>query len=520
MWFELVDRNGEPLGPADKLHGPLGDVADFRRALKDSRSDSADLDGVEASLLKVYKDRKTYISRIALATNDPIARFGKQMETALIVEVPKVWFQLVDGGTRRPLEDAVCLPLANLRVEKLREAAKAKFSELFPKTVKASDLKVYESWEEYNKRTGGIPLLTDSSIENFGKSRETALIVEVPKVWFQLVDAWRRDDLLHYAKLTNWVVDTGLRMTTQLQPQTWPKLVKEQYFYNGGSLREFCKPLGEVKKRVIADCSVVGAAQAHELLNTYGGGQSRGQVDRIRRHYITDCNQEAHYCESKWWKLSVDSGYALSKLGRIISTETQLDIYKYAKSIGAGFLGTAYELLLHNAVHGAFAKSEPIVLKIPQRSEFDRIEICVQHVISSGESEQSCYDCLATLDKNTYWYPAYSFFPFIDAVTTCKAISSTSGHSDTILAYIQVTIQKHKKFKPDRLKRLNEEIDKTPQLKGLRRVFVVVGPDSDIGNTFTLRDAPDQDAFLSCFDRDQLEPQHQEEQHPPPPSEE
>ncbi|KAE9067668.1 hypothetical protein PF010_g27372 [Phytophthora fragariae] len=353
MWFELVDRNGEPLGPADKLHGPLGDVADFRRALKDSRSDSADLDGVEASLLKVYKDRKTYISRIALATNDPIARFGKQMETALIVEVPKVWFQLVDGGTRRPLEDAVCLPLANLRVEKLREAAKAKFSELFPKTVKASDLKVYESWEEYHKRTGGIPLLTDSSIENFGKSRETALIVEVPKVWFQLVDggtrravtAWRRDDLLHYAKLTNWVVDTGLRMTTQLQPQTWPKLVKEQYFYNGGSLREFWV---------------------------------------------------------KW-------------------------------------------------------------------IEFD---------------------------------------------------ATTSLIATKKLIIVRVTIQKHKKFKPDRLKRLNEEIDKTPQLKGLRRVFVVVGPDSDIGNTFTLRDAPDQDAFLSCFDRDQLEPQHQEEQHPPPPSEE
>ncbi|KAE9143351.1 hypothetical protein PF006_g11608 [Phytophthora fragariae] len=481
MWFELVDRNGEPLGPADKLHGPLGDVADFRRALKDSRSDSADLDGVEASLLKVYKDRKTYISRIALATNDPIARFGKQMETALIVEVPKVWFQLVDGGTRRPLEDAVCLPLANLRVEKLREAAKAKFSELFPKTVKASDLKVYESWEEYNKRTGGIPLLTDSSIENFGKSRETALIVEVPKVWFQLVDGGTRRAVTVYKSM---------------------QVYKDQV--EGGLL------------------------SADSIVNEHGKTSRsalilegpKGQVDRIRRHYITDCNQEAHYCESKWWKLSVDSGYALSKLGRIISTETQLDIYKYAKSIGAGFLGTAYELLLHNAVHGAFAKSEPIVLKIPQRSEFDRIEICVQHVISSGESEQSCYDCLATLDKNTYWYPAYSFFPFIDAVTTCKAISSTSGHSDTILAYIQVTIQKHKKFKPDRLKRLNEEIDKTPQLKGLRRVFVVVGPDSDIGNTFTLRDAPDQDAFLSCFDRDQLEPQHQEEQHPPPPSEE
>nr|KAE8934789.1 hypothetical protein PF009_g15246 [Phytophthora fragariae] len=208
-----------------------------------------------------------------------------------------------------------------------------------------------------------------------------------------------------------------------------------------------------------------------------------------------------------WWNIAVDSGYALSKMGRIVGTEQLLKVYKCAQSIGAGFLGTAYELLLHNVVHGASAKGESVVLKTQQGSEFDRIEIRVPHVNSSGEDEETCYACLATLNKDTYWYPAYPFFPFIDAVTMCKVFSSTSGHSKTVVAYIQVTTQKEKKFKPDRLKRLNEEIYKNPQLKDLKRAFVVVGPDSNVCKTFHLRDAPDQGAFLtvvSCFDPDLL----------------
>ncbi|KAE8964347.1 hypothetical protein PR001_g29081, partial [Phytophthora rubi] len=195
VWFQLVDGGTRrPLEDAVCLPFANLRVEKLREAAKAKFSELFPKT-VKASDLKVYESWEEYNKRtggIPLLTDSSIENFGKSRETALIVEVPKVWFQLVDGGTRRPLEDAVCLPFANLRVEKLREAAKAKFSELFPKTVKASDLKVYESWEEYNKRTGGIPLLTDSSIENFGKSRETALIVEVPKVWFQLVDGGTR----------------------------------------------------------------------------------------------------------------------------------------------------------------------------------------------------------------------------------------------------------------------------------------------------------------------------------------
>ncbi|KAE9064308.1 hypothetical protein PF010_g28661 [Phytophthora fragariae] len=186
MWFELVNRNGQPLGPADKLQGPLANVTDFWRALKGSRSSSADLDGVKASLLKVYRDRETYEKRISLAANDSIEGLGKEMETALIVEVPKVWFQLMDGGS---LKDPMCVPPCHLRVEDLCSAAKAKFGDLLPKIVRASDLKVYQDLKEHGKPAGGTPLSMDSGIEKYGKRRENALIVEVPKIWFQLMDS-------------------------------------------------------------------------------------------------------------------------------------------------------------------------------------------------------------------------------------------------------------------------------------------------------------------------------------------
>ncbi|KAE9174468.1 hypothetical protein PF004_g26652 [Phytophthora fragariae] len=499
MWFELVDRNGEPLGPADKLHGPLGDVADFRRALKDSRSDSADLDGVEASLLKVYKDRKTYISRIALATNDPIARFGKQMETALIVEVPKVWFQLVDGGTRRPLEDAVCLPLANLRVEKLREAAKAKFSELFPKTVKASDLKVYESWEEYNKRTGGIPLLTDSSIENFGKSRETALIVEVPKVWFQLVDGGTRravtgatsipfsesgrvSDLCAAAKAMHKDSILGGVAVSDLKVYKSMQVYKDQV--EGGLLSadSIVNEHGKTSRSAL----ILEGPKYASLLRKRPGGDIRQLLneDTTKRQ-----NQEQLLSDFEMLTVNEDE-FQLEELHSKQQSENPIVMTPGLHEFWEGFgsFPPYYFVRMEEVVFWQLIKK---LLLDPKK----RIVI-----VGSPGVGKSCFLMLVA---------------FYLACVEKKKVLVIRRVKEKELESVVVLLDGQ-----DRLKRLNEEIDKTPQLKGLRRVFVVVGPDSDIGNTFTLRDAPDQDAFLSCFDRDQLEPQHQEEQHPPPPSEE
>ncbi|KAJ8576472.1 hypothetical protein ON010_g2744 [Phytophthora cinnamomi] len=129
---------------------------------------------------------------------------------------------------------------------------------------------------------------------------------------------WREADLLRYAKLTNWEIETGLRKTKQLNPSIWPKLVKEQYFYSGGSLREFCKERKLLKLRAVFDCCSVKNDQASELVHNYGGGQA-----------------------TKW----MDCGVTTLLTAKTKSTTMILDgleVYKYAKSVDAGLHGVAY----------------------------------------------------------------------------------------------------------------------------------------------------------------------------------
>ncbi|KAL7997056.1 hypothetical protein Plhal703r1_c35g0128921 [Plasmopara halstedii] len=102
-------------------------------------------------------------------------------------------------------------------------------------------------------------------------------------------------------------------------------------------------------------------------------------------------------------------------------------------------------------------------------------------------------------------------------LTTCEAFPSKDGFgnegqnlstkSETIVAYIQVTIRSEKTFKEKRLFLLNEELDKNPLLKNMKRAFVIVGPDSGICEMFDLKGAPDANTFLtmiSCFNPEQL----------------
>ncbi|KAG2786952.1 hypothetical protein Pcac1_g3759 [Phytophthora cactorum] len=149
-----------------------------------------------------------------------------------------------------------------------------------------------------------------------------------------------------------------------MKDSTWPNLDGEQYFYSGGSLREYCRKRGELKSRVVVDCAAVKDTQAFQLVYSYRGGKAKNLVDRIRRHYIDDCSEKEHYYLRVHWKRSVDSGYALSKLGEIVSMDKQQEIYTYAKSIGAGFHGFAYELLLHSV-----QQPKPVVLKMRERRQ-------------------------------------------------------------------------------------------------------------------------------------------------------
>ncbi|POM81100.1 Crinkler (CRN) family protein [Phytophthora palmivora] len=177
--------------------------------------------------------------------------------------------------------------------------------------------------------------------------------------------------------------------------------------------------------------------------------------------------------------------------------DKQLEMYKHAESMGAFFHGVTYELLFHRIVREANAKRRPVVLNMQGNS--------------NGEDEATCYSCLKTLGKESYWHSDYPFFPFVDAVTTCKAYSSGRHKFQTIMAFIQVTIQSEKKFEEDRLRELNDEMDKNESLRDMERAFVVVCPNFSVCEEFVLHNTPKPEDFLTmvgCFDPNQLEAKH------------
>ncbi|TMW61836.1 hypothetical protein Poli38472_010899 [Pythium oligandrum] len=126
----------------------------------------------------------------------------------------------------------------------------------------------------------------------------------------------------------------------------------------------------------------------------------------------------------------------------------------------------------------------------------------VSFVECRGENEDDCYACVANLPEGTYWHQDYPSFPVVDAVTPCKAYRPGSDESEDV-AYLHVTIQDKKTLKPHRLKQLNEAMNKNTQLSPLKRVYIVVGPNASMCETFTLHDASSIDtivAMVGCFD--------------------
>ena len=283
--------------------------------------------------------------------------------------------------------------------------------------------------------------------------------------------------------------------------RVWHELVKEQYFYSGGSLREFCRPRDELRAEVQSFCIKSGSEVAKKLVRSFGGDRNQNRLDRILRTYITDPSDEVHYRRYIFWHNLVDSGYALKLLGQQIGVDKQFELYVHAKSISASFSGIVYELFFHHAVHQTLATKNPVVLKLKEGSDYETITIRDSQFQCRGSSEMECYDLLTKLPKNTYWHPDYPTFPFIDAVVLCEGSKKNEGDccSETILAYIQLTIKNTKTFQPGRLLELNQALDKNPNFANIRRVYVVVVPDSSTCVAFTLKNAPESETILAMI---------------------
>ncbi|ETL45749.1 hypothetical protein L916_04222 [Phytophthora nicotianae] len=63
--------------------------------------------------------------------------------------------------------------------------------------------------------------------------------------------------------------------------------------------------------------------------------------------------------------------------------------------------------------------------------------------------------------------------------------------------WLLFTIRSEEKVKEERLRRLNEEMDKNSSLKDMKRAFVIVGPDFGVCEMFDLKGAPDANTFLT-----------------------
>ncbi|KAE9094464.1 hypothetical protein PF005_g17696, partial [Phytophthora fragariae] len=123
-FFLLVDGAARPPpeGEVSYLEMPeAANIGAFRQAVF-TRFQSSLPPGLRESDLKVFKN-KTAEKRLNLRTK--LAGYGEDEEDPLVVQVPKIWFQLMDAHTHEPFEGTApaSVPLTeNATVENLKNA--------------------------------------------------------------------------------------------------------------------------------------------------------------------------------------------------------------------------------------------------------------------------------------------------------------------------------------------------------------------------------------------------------------
>ncbi|CAH0516189.1 unnamed protein product [Peronospora belbahrii] len=318
-----------------------------------------------------------------------------------------------------------------------------------------------------------------------------------------MLSGWQYDDLLQYAQSTldAWKKSTGL---IQEKHYDTADLVKDHYFYSGGSLRDFCKSREYVKSGVDEIYSTLKKVQT--LDSEVVDPQLSVLFDRIRRYYVVDSSNEKHYVLSSHWRAQMDSGYALKRIGRFIHWKKHLDHYQFAQQVRAEFWSSIYEQCFHDAVRRSTHESPLQMINIIVNSspsysnqKYDRIAICGRYVKCGGATEEECYKHLSALSSRTYWHPDDVDFPLVDAVVMCDAVLRGSNVKESILAFISITVSNSKIFKPSIWKRFNRVLDDNDRIpKTIPRIFVVVGPNVSTCKRFSLIDAPVSDDFMVC----------------------
>ncbi|RLN82015.1 hypothetical protein BBJ28_00026392, partial [Nothophytophthora sp. Chile5] len=310
-------------------------------------------------------------------------------------------------------------------IDAVREAEMTRGSLVLVDGYTQNDVKANDSLRPFN--------ILATSCQYNKKSNDPANMVVLP--------AWRFEDLLGYVlKNRRWLVETGLRKTSDgTSEESIRKLVAEHYKYSGGSLRDFCMTQVALVNFLETSSNCLSQVQSYQLVFERSGARSDDRSNHFYRQYIVDPSNVNHYVTTRCWFVSVDSAVALNLLGRSnLRLDKYLEYYRHAETVGAGYLGSAYESLLHRAVSESTGNDKHSVeIALRADAPYERIVLDVKRTWCSGENKADCHDALTILDENTYWHPDYPLFPFVDAVTACDAFVKGSEEPERVLAYVQ-----------------------------------------------------------------------------------
>ena len=216
----------------------------------------------------------------------------------------------------------------------------------------------------------------------------------------------------------------------------------EQYYYSGGSAREFGRPIDDVRNRI--NIATLGTTEesCKNILAGYGGSLGAPH-DSLRRAYLSDRNPDS-YKSSDNWVYAIDSAYALRRLKLLAPLSVFKRSIEVAKASGCiSLYGQMFEVFVHQLfslpnLSITFHLRDAKVMATGEYNE--SVRLCKYSAECVGGKLDEAMEYLSSRTMNTssttYWYPDFAQFPAIDAV-------ACTPDSKTVL-YIQFTAGKEK----------------------------------------------------------------------------
>jgi hypothetical protein len=219
------------------------------------------------------------------------------------------------------------------------------------------------------------------------------------------------------------------------------KTFEEQYYYSGGSAREFLRPVEDVCNRVNDAVMDISAESCKYILKGYGGSPGAPH-DTLRRCYLSDRNPKSYQTSSKW-VFAIDSVYALRRLTSL----APLSVFKQSMEVAKASASTSlYGQMFEVLVHQLFSLPNlSVSFYLRDATDADggyneSIHLTNYSVECIGDNFAEAKEHLSSRTMNTaqttYWHPNYPQFPVIDSIACIP-------DARTVL-YIQLTAGKVK----------------------------------------------------------------------------